>query len=64
MWAQKEKVQILAAIQVSLPTITKEASLLWAAGVPDLGAAIISGVATSSLGKPGTSTVGITPQGA
>ena len=62
MQAQEEKVQILAAIQASLPAITKKATLLWAAGVATPDAAIITGAATSSLEEPGSSSRG-KPQG-
>ena len=62
MWAQ-EKVQILVAIHASLPAISEKAALLWAAGVPNSDAAIITGAATSSSERPRTPTRGITPQG-
>ena len=58
VWAQEEKVQILVAICASLPAIAKKATLLQAAGVPNLDPAIITGVATSSSEGPGTSTGG------
>ena len=61
MWVQPEKVQILVAIHTILLVIAEESILLWAAGVPYLDAAIITGVTTSYSGKPGTSTWGITP---
>ena len=43
--------------------VTEKATLLQAAEVPDLDAAIITGVATSSLEEPGTFTGAVTPQG-
>ena len=63
MLAQEEKIQILVAIHSSLPVITKETTLFWAAGVPDLDVTILMGATTSLSGEPGTSTGGITPQG-
>ena len=62
MGEQEEKVKILVAICASLPVIAEEAALLWAAGVPDPDATIITGATTSSSVKPGTSTGEITPQ--
>ena len=56
MKLQEEIVQILVAISASLPAIAKKAALLWAAGVPDPDASIITGAATSSSEEPGTST--------
>ena len=50
------------AICASQPAITKKAALLWAAGVHDLNATIITGAATRSSEEPGTSTGGITPR--
>ena len=49
-------VQILAAIFTSVPAVTKTATILWGVGVPNLDAAIITGAATSSSERPGTST--------
>ena len=57
------KVHILVVICSSLPVSSKEAALLWAAGVPKPDAIIITGVTISSWEEPGTSTEGITPQG-
>ena len=50
MQAQEEKVQILAAINTSLPTITKKATLLQVVGVPNHDASVIIEAATG--GKP------------
>ena len=47
----------------SLPIMAEEATLLWAAGVPNPDATVIAGVTTSSSEDPGTSTGGITPKG-
>ena len=55
VWVQEEKVQILAAIHASLLANAEKAVLLWAVGVPDLDAAIITGAAPSSSVEPGTS---------
>ena len=56
MWAQEEKVEILAAIYAFLLVIAEKTNLLWAAGGPNSDAAIITGAATSSSEEPGTST--------
>ena len=61
--AKEEKVQILVAIHASLLAIAQQTTLLWAAGVPNLDAVIITGAATSSSEEYGTSTGRITPQG-
>ena len=63
MWAQEEKVQILEAIHASLPVVAEKATLLQAAGVPNLDATIITGEAPNSSEGPGTSTSGVAPQG-
>ena len=47
----EEKGSNLVVIHTSLPAIPEEA-ILWAAGVPDADAAVITGTTTSSLGKP------------
>ena len=49
--AQEEKDQILVAIHASLPAIAKEATLLWAACIPDPDATIISGQPPALQGK-------------
>ena len=62
MWAHEEKVQILVAICASLPAIAEKATPLWAAGVPDPDAAIITGAwPLSSSEESGTSTGGNSP---
>ena len=58
MWTQEEKLKILAAICASLPVTTEEA-----AGVLRPDAMIINLATISSQGEPGTSIVGVTPQG-
>ena len=48
MWAQEEKVQILATIWASLPVIVDEAALIHAVEVPEQDAMIIIGATSSS----------------
>ena len=50
LWVQERKVQILMAIHPSLPVIAEEV-ILQAAWMPDADVAVITGVATSSLGE-------------
>ena len=63
MQAQEEKGQIQVAICASLLAVAEKATLLWAAGVPNLDTAIITEATTSSSEEPETSNGGITPQG-
>ena len=58
----QEKVQILAAIHASQLAIAEKTIHLWAAGVLNPDATIITWAATSSSEEPGTSTGGNSPR--